>query len=126
MNIVPKASDDVEAINSLINSSDEEVEFVIHDLLEWLQDMNWPVAIPITEKISKLKASVLQDPLKEILQGSDGIWKYWILTMLIPKIEQDIVLLLHDELISLAFKPSVDDSNEEVDIAAKKLLNPKD
>jgi hypothetical protein len=51
MKIVPSNKSDFEACNNLQVTSDEEVLKNIAELLEWLQDINWPEATKVIERI---------------------------------------------------------------------------
>lgn len=45
--IIPRTKDDDEAIDNLKSCSFNEIREYIPQLLEWLQDVNWPVSAPI-------------------------------------------------------------------------------
>ena len=48
MSFVPKDKFDEDACGKLFLTSDKEVILALPELLEWLQDYNWPVASKVT------------------------------------------------------------------------------
>ncbi len=75
MNIAPTNKSDLDACNNLYLASDEEVSEKINELLVWVQDINWPVATSICERLKSI-GSPLVEPLRKILPDSNEIWKY--------------------------------------------------
>ena len=122
MKIVPSDKFDFEACNNLLSASDEDVIKNIDELLEWLQDMNWPVAPKIIERL-KLIEEPLITPIQNILSGNDDIWKYWIISALLRQTTSNIVTSLKDDLNRIITNPTKNEINEEVNIVARELLN---
>ncbi|WP_373273219.1 DUF5071 domain-containing protein, partial [Vibrio parahaemolyticus] len=48
-------------------------------MLEWLQDLNWPVADPVSQRLLQLNLELVE-PLLLILSSDDDVWKYWIVS----------------------------------------------
>ena len=46
--LIPQDKGDLETAEKLKNYTYEEVKDITPKLLEWIKDMNWPVAKPIT------------------------------------------------------------------------------
>ena len=82
MNIVPNNKCDLETCNNLSQATDEEVEEKIYELLEWVQDINWPVAPLICNRL-KLIGNPLVEPVKKVLRSTDETWKYWVISNLL-------------------------------------------
>jgi len=57
--LIPKHKDDQEVIENLRKLSFEEIKPIIPDLLEWLQDMNWPIARPVTEILKPFSEQIV-------------------------------------------------------------------
>ncbi len=121
MRIIPKDKFDFEACERLDRASDDEVQRHLPQLLEWLQDINWPVAPRIVRRLSSM-GDRLVEPVKAILRGDDGMWKYWIISMLVSVSGETVIVALEGELSRLVAHPSENDVRDEVDIAAKELL----
>ncbi|MBC8643248.1 DUF5071 domain-containing protein [Flavobacterium lindanitolerans] len=81
-NLVPKNKEDLNFINNLKLKSISEIRDFIPQLLEWMQDMNWPQAPLIADYFSPY-INEIQEELISILKSNDEIWKYWILHGLI-------------------------------------------
>lgn len=91
MNFLPKSKDDIDSCKNLNSASEEEINDHIGELLFWLQDFNWPVAEPVLGRIIAV-GEKLAEPVREILEGNDDIWKYWIVSRLIlPSFNVQIV-----------------------------------
>ena len=120
--IVPNNKHDIEACNYLSQASDKNVNENLSELFEWLQDVNWPVAFHVINRIKKLDKT-LSEPIKEILNSSDGGWKYNIISHLIADTSITTRLDLKLEIQRLIDKPTPDDIKEEVNIVAKELFD---
>lgn len=83
-------------------------------LLEWIQDINWPIAGDIATLLSAHTNS-LKPEILLILEGNDSMWKYWCIWQLIYNseetyIDNDILVALE----KLAANPSKADLEDEV------------
>lgn len=117
--LIPKHKDDQEVIEGLKKLSFEEIKPIVPDLLEWLQDMNWPIARPVADVLEKYSDQLVPDILK-ILKTNDGIWKLWVL-MHLSRNTKDKALL--KEIERIAISPIRDEFEEEVNIEANAILN---
>lgn len=58
--------------------SDEELEDYMHLLLEWLQDMNWPGAEIIFERLSQIPSAIIRDTVEFCMnrakRDNDEVW----------------------------------------------------
>ena len=103
MAIVPTHKGDIETCRALGSASDEEVCGHLGELLIWLQDMNWPVAPLIVRRLKTLGAPLVE-PIREILKGTDDIWKYWIVSVLLPGVDASVRNSLMGDLPPRAVK----------------------
>jgi len=117
--LIPKHKDDQEVIEGLKKLSFEEIKPIVPDLLEWLQDMNWPIARPVADVLEKYSDQLVPDILK-ILKTNDGIWRLWVL-MHLARNTKDKALL--KEIERIAISPTRDEVEEEVNIEANAILN---
>ena len=76
--LIPKDKFDFETVEKLKNYSFDEIKPIIPNLLEWLQDGNWPISKPVGELLLPFTEN-LSSEIVHILQGQDSVWKYWIL-----------------------------------------------
>ena len=70
--LIPKHKDDQEVIENLRKLSFEEIKPIIPDLLEWLQDINWPIAGPVADILKPFSNNIVPDIIK-ILRTDDGL-----------------------------------------------------
>jgi hypothetical protein len=118
---IPKTKGDTEAVENLGKLPFETIRADVPQLLEWMQDMNWPVgqgiAIYLRPHINEIKESLL-----DVLKSNDDTWKYWIINSLIVYSE----IKLDQELISvikrIANNPSRGEVEEGVHMAAKEII----
>mgnify|MGYP003578226022 CR=1 FL=1 len=113
MPIVPEHKQDFEACSALSTAEDSTVVAQLGELLTWLQDMNWPVARHVEARIKSLGAPLIQ-PVREVLRGSDNIWKYWLVSSLLPKVTPSVVKSLQPELSRIVTSPDAGEIEEGV------------
>ena len=118
-NLIPKHKHDHDVISGLKALSFEQLKPIIPELLEWLQDLNWPIARPIAD-ILKPFADKLTPEIIKILKTDDGMWKLWILVTL-ARTTTDPFLLI--EIERIAKFPSRDETEDEVNLEAISILN---
>lgn len=117
--LIPKNKFDKHGIARLKKLSFEEIEPIIPELLEWMQDMNWPIGRPIAD-ILKPFASRITPHIINILQTDDNMWKYWVLLHLTKKTSD--TLLLH-EIERIAKFPTNYEMEDELHLVALSILN---
>lgn len=120
--ITPKNKHDLNICKELNNASDNQVLDNLNELLRWTKDMNWPIAQCILDRISKLDIDILSKLITSILESDDSIWKYNILTFLLPNIDSSIISKIKKPLKKISENPTIDDIDEEVDIITYSLL----
>jgi len=122
MNIVPTDKLDLDACDNLDEASDENVISNIEALLDWTQDINWPVAPLVINRLSSI-GSKLAMPINKVLSGNDSAWKYLVITSLLPKLEPELKIEISHQLRKIVKSPTENDEQEEVNIVAREFLN---
>ena len=120
MTIIPKDKHDLASCERLALAADENVIPKIKELLVWIQDMNWPVALPISQRLSSLNTELIS-PIKDILEGNDDRWKLSIVYFIggtKPEIQKELA----GELERLSREPNEGEKREEVHLVAEELL----
>jgi len=120
--LVPKNKEDVDFIVNLESKSIDEIREAVPELLEWLQDINWP-QVPLITNYLIPYINEIEDDLIRILKGNDEFWKYTLLHCLIASsttTPSDRILL---EIERISIKPIKNEDEEEVIIRAKEILN---
>lgn len=119
--IIPKDKLDLEAVANLETCSISEIKNDVLKLLEWLQDMNWPVAGPICDYFAPFVNNI-DDEIIYILRTNDDVWKYWIINSLVGSsgvIPNDKIV---KEITRIAKNPTDGEKGEGVQEAAIELL----
>jgi hypothetical protein len=121
MSIVPAHKQDFQACELLAVAADDQVVPRIRELLEWIQDMNWPVAGRVVQRLTTVGAP-LTEPVEHILVGSDDIWKYWVINSLLPGVDPNVVESLRPHLQRIVSSPTANETAEDVVEGAARLL----
>ena len=93
--LIPKDKFDLDAAKRLSLATPEQVSAVATPLLEWIADMNWPVALEIIHVLPKFHKELLPsiEPILLNLEN-DIIWKYWIISQLLIQFPKESLLTL--------------------------------
>ena len=119
-NLIPKSKADIETAQLLFSRSYAEVRSIIPDLLEWIQDMNWPVAKPVSEYLVSISENITAEIL-QILKGDDNVWKYWCIHVFGIWSPKKIDPLIEKELRRMVEKPAKGEIDEKVvDVEAEE------
>jgi hypothetical protein len=97
------------------------VKAIIPELLQWIQDMNWPGAQEIVDLLVTIDDKIVPY-VKQALKSGDGIWIMWILSEVVSKWNRDIIGQIKDNLIELTNTLDTELIIEGVDIQSMKLL----
>ena len=57
----------------LVRKSDEELRPYLPELLRWLQDINWPGALTILDRLRAFNGEFLQEPLKNAVREAEAL-----------------------------------------------------
>jgi Domain of unknown function (DUF5071) len=76
--LIPKGKHDMETARKLFEHSYSEVSPIVPQLLEWLQDGNWPVARLVADFLRTVQDEITDDIIN-VLKTNDDVWKYWCL-----------------------------------------------
>ncbi|WP_337039243.1 DUF5071 domain-containing protein [Paenibacillus illinoisensis] len=88
------------------------------ELLEGIQDINWPNAYRIVEFLNKHDVEVAPY-VKTILLTEDTVWRYWMLTKLVSNWSKNTVEIVKSELLVIA---ELLDIYEETDLESLDIL----
>lgn len=122
--LVPKDIFDFSGIKELRLLSDEEIVSIVPALLEWMKDMNWPVAKEMPELLS-MHPQIIIPYIMEILKPEqlECDWKTYIIQLLLPLLNSDYLLILKPSLERIVKDPTWGETSDGTDAAAEELLN---
>lgn len=120
--MIPRTKMDYERVELLKSAPKEKVVPILPELLEWLQDMNWPIAKDIEDLVAKYEEYLLPHILA-VLKTTDGSWKYFLLHGLINRLSNKNLSELKPELLRMRFKPTKDEEHEELNEIIDELLS---
>ncbi len=119
--LLPKTKLDTEKASALVAIGFPAVEPVIPDILEWLQDPNWPVARVLQPFLAAI-GRPLAPHVRSVLGGADDCWKYSLLTTVVLP-SKNLARALRPDLERLVSQPSTGEAREGVDQAAREALS---
>ena len=117
---VPRDKHDHESADRAIAAGYPAVEPVLWHLLEWIQDMNWPVAQTLAPFLASI-GTPLVPHIKKVFETDDEIWKYWIMGVIFlesPEVAEEF----RDELVRIAYTPTESEITEEIPERALDVL----
>jgi hypothetical protein len=120
--LLPRDKRDLDNARAVAALGYPAVAPVLPDLLEWLQDCNWPVSRPIGDFLASLPHQ-MAPLIWGVLRGNNDIWKYWCIVRLISVMPPEIAEQFRPELTRLAERPTRAEHSEELDEVAQDALH---
>ncbi len=120
--LLPRHKSDSEHTRAIVALGYPAVAPVLPELLEWLQDCNWPISGSISIFLASIGEPVIPH-IRHVFGGNDGIWKYWCIAALIRKMPRALAETLRSDLMQLAYHPTANDRSEQVDEQAREALD---
>ena len=123
--MIPKDKFDLAALKQLKYADAETVIPILPQLLEWIQDMNWPVAEPMVDVLLQYPTE-LTPYIEQVLLGEDDMWIYWCLVKIVPKLPfySKLVLTNAVEQIAVQEKTPFNDDNIKAAKVALQSFEP--
>lgn len=117
---IPQHKSDIERARAAVAVGYPAVAPILSQLLEWLQDYNWPVARILAPFLASI-GSPLIPHIQRILDTDDEIWKYWTISTIIQS-SPELAGVFRDELERLAWSPTSREAAEGLDEVAQEVL----
>lgn len=111
--LIPKDKLDIETAEKLKQYSYEEIKPIVPDLLEWIQDMNWPVAKTVAEYLITISEFITSEII-EILNGKDEMWKYWTIGVFGIHSEKPLHPEVFEIINRIANNPTIEEKESEL------------
>lgn len=118
--LLPCDKHDTDAAEALVALGWEKLERVMPQILEWMQDINWPVAA-IFRPFLVAQGARLAPCLKPIFASDDDIWKYNILSGIVLQ-SPELASAISAELERLVRSPTTGERQEYVTEQAEEIL----
>lgn len=116
---LPTDKHDFKSIERLSGLEESHVIPLIPELLEWVQDMNWPIAAAVADLLQKYKVYTLPHIEAVFLLRNDSIWIHNILVYLMNEWDSGSVSALSSSILKLA---QASDVYEDTDLMAVEML----
>ncbi|PIF13165.1 DUF5071 domain-containing protein [Janthinobacterium sp. 13] len=117
---LPRDKHDTPNARALITLSWEEVHPAMPQILEWVQDVNWPVAGVLLPYLAGIGVR-LAPYIKSVLAGNDEQWKYFVLQGIVRH-SRELAFELDEELQRFAHAPTMGEREEGVAEVAREIL----
>jgi hypothetical protein len=105
----------------LVSLGYPQVEPVMPQILQWLQDPNWPVAQVFRPFAASIGAPI-GGHIRSILLSNDGCWKHSVLSGVVAE-SPGLAAFLRPELERMVRSPTIDEVREEVASLAAEILS---
>jgi hypothetical protein len=117
---IPLHKTDIARAEAAVRYGYPAVAPILPQLLEWLKDINWPVAHVLAPFLASI-GNPLVPHIEHIFHTDDEIWKYWIIRAIIYN-SPELATSFHDELERIASSPTNSEKYEEVNVVAREVL----
>ena len=118
---LPKHKTDLDSVTALQTVPVSDLAPHLAELLEWLQDYNWPVSRPLIPVFVRC-GDLLIPHIKQVFSGNDYVWQYWVISVLLPELPPSTREIFRDELVRLIEQPTKDESEHELPEVARETL----
>ncbi|MFP3389462.1 DUF5071 domain-containing protein [Brevibacillus sp. SIMBA_040] len=119
--LMPRNKHDLENVKRLKELDPADLKPILPELLTWIQDINWPVAVEIAKILVTCGREIVPE-LKKVMESSDDDWKFACIGWVIKELPREIAKELETELKRIAFQPNSTERNSELDDTAKEIL----
>jgi hypothetical protein len=118
--LIPQNKFDTARAEQAVAAGYPAVEPILPELLEWIQDCNWPVAQVLAPFLGTIGTPLIPH-IRKILKTDDDIWKYWTLTYLVQG-SPNVATALREDLQRYADSPTPDETDAGLSEIAQNIL----
>lgn len=93
---------------------------ILMELVEWLQDINWPVARVLQPFLASIGAP-LAPYVRHVLNSTDDTWKYWTIRFVVCE-SPELAESLLPELRRIAYASTRGEIREALDMLVKEII----
>ena len=117
---LPKDKYDTDAATALVAAPWESIAPMMPEILEWMQDLNWPVAHVLQPFLARVGVPLVPF-VRSVFATHDEQWKYNVLVSIVDNCPE-LVAALRDDLDRMVHVPSTAERAEGVSQAAREIL----
>jgi hypothetical protein len=117
---VPRDKHDIARAEAAITAGYPAVEPILWELLEWMQDTNWPVAQILAPFLAKIGLPLIPH-IRKIFETADEMWKYRIISEILAE-SRVVTEALKTQLERIVNSPTQSELEEELDVQAREVL----
>jgi hypothetical protein len=118
--LVPQDKFDTARARAAVIAGYPAVKPILPHLLEWLQDINWPVAQILYPFLASI-GTPLVPYIQHVLETDDEIWKHWVITIVISE-SPEVSAHFRETLKRIADSPTEGEAEEGLNQAAQEVL----
>ncbi|TYC58551.1 DUF5071 domain-containing protein [Rhodobacterales bacterium] len=119
---VPKNKFDLAAVSKAREVGFPGINSVLPDLLDWVQDANWPVAADVADLLSNSGKEIVPH-IGSIFSTDDREWKFWTIELIVKRLAPAVRKALWADLRQLVREPTPEDKSCDVDLVAEEALS---
>ncbi|MCL1696082.1 MULTISPECIES: DUF5071 domain-containing protein [unclassified Lysinibacillus] len=120
--VLPRHKYDNARVEMIKNLDRDKILPLLPNLLEWIQDMNWPVAPSILELLLTFPKEIVPH-VQDVLSSDDENWKWFVLHFLVIELPGKSRVQFREYLTRVAETPTHNELAEELDKIAKEILD---
>lgn len=119
--LLPRHKFDNDSVAMIKKMDRDKILPLLPKLLEWIQDMNWPVAPSVLGLLLTFPEEIVPH-VQDVLSSDDDNWKWFILHFLVIKLPVESRVQFREYLTRVAETPTHNELAEEIDEIAKEIL----
>lgn len=123
--LIPETKFDFGAIQRLQQLEPQQLIPILPELLVWLQDINWPVAIPMSKILLNVPNEIVPH-VRDVLHTDDTEWIEWCLQYIVGFLPVALIRKLEPEIRRIADSPTQWEYETESHITAQEILDTLD
>lgn len=119
--LLPRDKFDNDRVEMIKKMDRDKILLLLPGLLEWTQDMNWPVAKSVVELLLTFPEEIVPH-IQDVLSSNDDNWKYFVLNDLVRKLPIESRVQFREYLTRVSEAPTHNELSEGLDETAKDIL----
>ena len=120
VSLLPHSKSDTDRAHAVVSLGYPAITPIVPGVLDWLQDINWPVAQIFAPFLASIGAE-LAPYVRVVLETNDDVWKYYLIQAVVGT-SPELAKLLKPELERIAQNPTPSERHEEVNDVALEAL----